>query len=126
MTLRRNIMIVAGLLAVTSGVTALALEGGALLAALCAGMVAAVNAVAAHALFLRSQGRPPSTFVKLVLGGMGVRMAAVLVALIIGLTALDLPPLPLVLSLLGHFVLFLGVEIMALRATPRALAAETR
>jgi hypothetical protein len=124
MTLRRNILVVAGLLALTLGLSALALEPRALQAVVFAGVVAGLNAVASHVLMLRADGRP-AAFVKLVLGGMALRMLAVLAAVCAGLGLLDLDAMPLVLSLLGHFALFLTVEMLALRS-PGPATAEIR
>lgn len=130
MSLRRNILVVAGLLAVTLAGSTLILgdrisdEGRGSI--VFAGIVAAVNAVLSHFLMLRSEGRPSVVFVKLVLGGMALRMLFVLAAVVVGLTALALPPLPLVVSLLAHFALFLAVEMIAIRSHPGTLVAESR
>jgi hypothetical protein len=84
------------------------------LAALFGAGVAAVNALLAHAVMRWSDHRPTGDFVKLLLGGMAGRMALVLGAVALGVTALDLPRLSLLLSLLIHFGLFLGAEMVAL------------
>jgi len=124
-TLGRHAQIVGAVLAVT-------LLGGGLLAgerlspsaaeaAVFGAAVAAANAIVAHLLVLRTAGRPASVFLKLVIGGMAGRIALVLGAVFVALAVLNLPGLPLVLSLIGHFAIFLGLEIVALNsvAAPR-------
>ena len=125
MTLGRHALIVAAVLAVT-------LLGGGMLvherlsasvaeAAVFGATVAAANAILSHMLVLRTAGRPASVFLKLVIGGMAGRIALVLGAVVVAVAVLNLPGLPLVLSLLGHFAVFLGLEIVALNslAAPR-------
>jgi hypothetical protein len=119
-TLARHALIVAAVLAVT-------LIGGGLLAggrvsaaaaeaAVFGATVAAANAILAHVLVLRTAGRPASVFLKLVIGGMAGRIALVLGAVAVAVGVLSLPGLPLVLSLIGHFAVFLGLEIVSLNA----------
>ena len=124
MTVRRNILVVASILGLTLGASAALVSPGALPAVVFSGVVAGLNAVAAHYLVLRCEGRPGSAFVKLVLGGMAIRMFAVVGAVVAGLLA-GLDAMPLVVSLLGHFVVFLALEMMTLRS-PASLAAGTR
>ena len=120
MTLARHALIVGAILAVT-------LIGGGLLAggrlsaaaaeaAVFGATVAAINAILAHLLVVRTSGRPTSVFLKLVIGGMAGRIALVLVAVSVAVAVLDLPGLPLVLSLLGHFAVFLGLEVVAVNS----------
>jgi hypothetical protein len=57
-----------------------------------------------------------------ILGGMTLRMGAMLLAIVIGVRVLDLPQPALVLSLLLHFTFFLGLELLAAhRVSSRAL-----
>jgi len=74
-------------------------------------LLACLNTVAAHALTAWSEGRSTRALLGAVLGGMAGRMALVLGALVAGVLVLDLPRLPLVVSLLGHFTLFLALEL---------------
>ncbi len=74
-------------------------------------VLATLNTVAAHALVAWSEGRSTKLFLGAVLGGMAGRMALMLGAVVAGVLGLDLPRLPLVASLLGHFMLFLVLEI---------------
>jgi hypothetical protein len=78
------------------------------------GGLAAVNTIAAYGLVLWSTGRSTTTFLSAVLGGMVGRMGIMLVAVVVGVLALDLPKVPLALSLLSFFVLFLVMELTIL------------
>jgi hypothetical protein len=73
--------------------------------------LAVLNTLAAHALVLGSQGRSTRAFLGLVLGGMVGRLALMLAAVVLGVLALGLPRLPLVISLLAYFALFMVVEL---------------
>lgn len=74
------------------------------------GALAVANTLATHALVLWSYRRPPNAFLGPVLGGMVGRMAAMLAAMVAGVLLLGLPKVPLALSLLSYFVLFLTME----------------
>jgi hypothetical protein len=115
-----------GILAASGALVALLLEdrldrAGQAAAGFGAG-VAGLNALLAHALMRWSAGRSTKAFLTAVLGGMAGRMAFVLLAVLLAVLALDLPRLPLLLSLLGHFVVFLGLEMAALHAAAPARA----
>jgi hypothetical protein len=73
--------------------------------------VATVNAVAAYALVLWSEGRSTAAFVRAVLGGMAGRMAVMLAAVVGAVLFLELPRVPLATSLLGYFVVLLALEL---------------
>jgi hypothetical protein len=90
------------------------LDAGARWAALFGGVLAVVNTIAAHALVLWSAHRSTSAFLGALLGGMVARMAVMLLAVVAGVLLLDLPKLPLAVSLLSYFVLFLVVEVTIL------------
>jgi hypothetical protein len=79
-------------------------------AALGAGL-AAVNALAAYFLLVWSEHRSPTTFLRAVLGGMAGRMAFLLAAFVAAVLVLDLPKVPLAISLLGYFVVLLALEL---------------
>ena len=74
-------------------------------------LVATLNTLAAHGLVAWSEGRSTHAFFGVVLGGMLGRMAVMLGALAAGALLLGLPRLPLVISLLSNFTLFLVVEL---------------
>ncbi len=73
--------------------------------------LATLNTLATHALVRWSERRSTTVFFGAVLGGMLGRMALMLAAVLVGVLVLELPQLPLVVSLLGHFVLFLILEL---------------
>jgi hypothetical protein len=74
-------------------------------------IVATLNTLAAHALVVLTEHRSTRVFLGAVLGGMAGRMALMLAAVVLGVLVLELPRLPLVTSLLGHFGLFLALEL---------------
>jgi hypothetical protein len=84
--------------------------------------LAAANTLTAHALVLWSSRRSANAFLGAVLGGMVGRMALMLAAVAAAVLWLGLPKVPLALSLLSYFVLFLVMELTILHrrtsATP--------
>jgi hypothetical protein len=87
-----------------------ALQGTALGAGL-----AAVNTLTAYGLVLWSRGRSTNAFMGAVLGGMVGRMGLMLAAVVAAVLVLGLPKVPLAISLLAYFVLFLVFEISVLQ-----------
>jgi len=83
-----------------------AVAGGAALAAL--------NTILAYFLVLWSAPRSTNFFLGAVLGGMVGRMALMLGAVVAAVLGLGLPKVPLAISLLAFFVLFLVVELTIL------------
>jgi hypothetical protein len=83
-------------------------------AAVFGGALAAANTIVAHGLVLWSARRSTNAFLGAVLGGMVGRMALMLVAVVAGVLLLGLPKVPLAVSLLSYFVLFLVVEVRVL------------
>lgn len=82
--------------------------------------LALVNTVLAHFIVLWSDRRPTNVFLGAILGGMVGRMALLLLAVVAGVLLLGLPKIPLALSLLSYFVVFLVLEITILhRRTQR-------
>ena len=77
-------------------------------------VLAGLNAVLAYAIVLWSQKRGGRAFMAAVLGGMFGRMTMMLAAVAYGLGMLDLRRLPLVVALLGYFVIFLTMELLVL------------
>lgn len=88
-------------------------------AALIGGGLAAMNTVLAYALVVLSIRRSTNVFLMAILGGMVGRMAAMLVAVGLAVGALDLPRTPLVVSLLGYFVVFLVLELSIIQKRTR-------
>jgi hypothetical protein len=68
--------------------------------------LAAMNAVCAYFLVVWSDRRGTTVFLRAILWGTLGRMAALLVGVVVGLLALDLPRVPLVVSLLSYFLVF--------------------
>jgi hypothetical protein len=88
--------------------------------------LAVLNTLAAHALFVWSDGRSTQAFLRAVLGGMLGRMAAVLAAVVAGILVLGLPKVPLALALLFFFVVFLVMELSILHRRTGAAAGLAR
>jgi len=108
-------LLVASLLALSLGVLLLVpagqLDPAARNAALLGALLAGVNTLAAYYLAVWSEARSTRAFFVAVLGGMAGRMAVMLGAVVASVLALGLPSVPLVASLLGHFALFLVLEL---------------
>lgn len=126
MSLKRYALIV---LAIVSGSLLLllpalsgVLDAGAQMAALFGALLAALNTLLAFFLVSWSEKRSTNVFLRAVLGGMVARMALMLGAVVLAVIYLGLPKLPLAISLLGYFVLFLVFELRILhtRTTPEA------
>lgn len=84
------------------------------------GVLAAANTALAYFLARWSAERSPNVFLGAVLGGMFGRMVVMLGAVAAGVLALGLPRLPLVLSVLSYFTVFLIFELALLhRQTSR-------
>lgn len=87
--------------------------------------LATLNTLVAHALVEWSERRSTKVFLGAVLGGMVGRLALMLGAVVVGVLVLDLPRVPLVVSLLGYFALFQMLELR-LQHRRHGRAAETR
>jgi len=86
-------------------------------AALTGGLLAGVNTVAAYGLASWSRERSASVFLGAVLGGMVGRMGLLLGAVFFFILGVGMPGLPLAVSLLSYFVLFLVFELAQLHST---------
>jgi len=84
--------------------------------------LAGFNAIVAYGLVLWSQSRSTRAFMAAVLGGMLGRMALLLAAVAAGIGIFELQRLPLVMTLLAYFILFLVVEMRILSRRPVAEA----
>ena len=122
MSLGKHTLVVLAVAVSTQAAVALPawLDGPGRMAAAFGAAVAAANAILSHALMVASEGRSTRAFLKLVLGGMAGRMLLVIGAVLLGILVLDLPRLPLVVSLLGHFVVFLVFEMANLHGASAA------
>ncbi len=85
--------------------------------------LALANTLVAHSLVLWSSRRSTNAFLGAVLGGMVGRMAAMLAAMVAAVLELGLPKVPLAVSLLSYFVLFLIMELSILHRRTSAVAA---
>ena len=96
------------------------LDASGRIATLLGGALAALNTLLAYFLVDWSEKRPTNVFLGAVLGGMVARMALLLAAVFGAVIYLGLPKVPLAVSLLSYFVLFLIFELRVLqkRTTP--------
>lgn len=96
------------------------LDASGRIATLLGGTLAALNTLLAYFLLDWSEKRPTNVFLSAVLGGMVARMALMLAAVVGAVTYFGLPKVPLAVSLLSYFVLFLIFELRVLqkRTTP--------
>jgi hypothetical protein len=77
------------------------------------------NTILAHFIVVWSERRSTNVFLGAVLGGMIGRMALLLAAVASGVLILGLPKIPLAVSLLSYFVVFLVLEIAVLHRRTR-------
>ena len=126
MSLKRYALIVLAIVSVSLSLLLPALAGvldaGGQLAALFGGLLAGLNTLLAFFLVSWSEKRSTNVFLRAVLGGMVARMALMLGAVVLAVLYLGLPKVPLAISLLGYFVLFLVFELRVLhkRTAPEA------
>jgi len=83
-------------------------------AAVFGGALAAANTLLAYLTVRWSERRSTNVFLRAVLGGMVVRMALMLAAVVAAILVLGLPRVPLAVSVLSYFVLFLILELAVL------------
>ena len=118
MSLAKFSMAIAGILAATTAAVAFGVSGRAdarivLTAAVSGASIAGLNAIAAFALVLWSRDRSTVVFMGAVLGGMAVRMGAMVAASVVAIRLFSLPMTVFVPSLLVHFMVFLALELSA-------------
>ena len=125
MTLGRYALLVTGvavsLLALAWALGLRRLDVASRWAAVYGSALAVLNTILAHFLVLWSARRSTNVFLGAVLGGMVGRMAVLLLAVVAGIVLLGLPRLPLAVSLLSNFVLFLIMEMTILHRRTTAL-----
>jgi hypothetical protein len=112
-------VLVATTLAVAIGVSGRADAGLLLVAATTGSLLAGVNAVVAYALVLWSRERTTTVFMRAILGGMSARMLVLIGATALALRVFGLPQSAFVPSLLGHFAVFLALELAAAHRSVR-------
>jgi hypothetical protein len=87
--------------------------------------LSAGNTVLAYFLTMRALAFSANAFLGVVLGGMVARMVVMLGSVVGAVVALELPSLPLAVSVLSYFVAFLAFELAVLHrvtSSPRAAA----
>src|SRR5262249_59611571 len=100
------------------------LDGPAREAAALGALLAGLNSLAAYGLALWASPRSTVAFMRAVLGGMIVRLALVLGAVVAAVLVFDFPRVPLAVSLLATFAVLLVFALSVLhRTTGRAVAA---
>jgi hypothetical protein len=91
------------------------LDAAARSAVLLAGLLAGANAVTAYFLATWAAAtRSNALFMQAILGGMLGRMVVLLAAVVLAIVVFELPRVPLIASLLTHFVVFLILEVAVL------------
>jgi hypothetical protein len=78
-------------------------------------LMATVNALVGYRLLAQAQGKSYTTFLKVVLGGTGIRMAVLLAGLVLLIKVAGMDPLALTVSLLGFYVVFLILEVLCIQ-----------
>jgi hypothetical protein len=119
MTLGRYALVALAMAAVTQAVLWPLLAPPGRAAALAGAGLAVANTVAAYALVRWSSTRSTAAFMRAVLGGMLGRMAVMLGAVVAAVSLLGLPEVPLAVSLLSYFVVFLVFELAVAHRTPQ-------
>ncbi|MGA7159888.1 MAG: hypothetical protein WBZ48_02730 [Bacteroidota bacterium] len=74
-------------------------------------IISLANVLAGYAAIEYSINKSYTIFLKAVLGGMGVRMVAMLGALLILIMMFHFQAVPLIVSLMGYYILFLILEV---------------
>lgn len=87
-------------------------SGEVILAAAVGAFLSTVNVLLGYVAIEYSFGKSYSTFLKMVLGGMGVRMAVLLAALVILIKLFDLHAVALTVSMLTFYLIYLVLEIL--------------
>ena len=109
----RQIAVVVILSAVLSAYPLFAFASAEIVRACIAGAVVSVaNVLAGYAAIEYSIDKSYTVFLKAVLGGMGIRMLAMLGAMLLLIEVFHVLAVPLVVSLMGFYVLFLILEVM--------------
>ena len=109
----RRIAVVIILSAVFSAYPLFAFASAEVIRAYIAGVtISLANVLAGYAAIEYAIDKSYTTFLKAVLGGMGVRMLAMLGVLLILIKIFQYQAVPLVVSLMGFYILFLVLEIM--------------
>ena len=125
MTLARYALLVAGVVVLSLAAVWPLLDGSRKAAAYGAALAAA-NTLLAYFLATWSIPRSPDVFLRAVLGGMLGRMALMLAAVVAGVLLLGLPKVPLAVSVLAYFMVFLVFELRLLHVRTSSAGATAR
>jgi hypothetical protein len=75
-------------------------------------LLSTANVLAGYAAIEYSIGRSYTTFLKVVMGGMGIRMAAMLGFFLLCIKVLQLPVIPLSSAMMSFYAVFLILEVL--------------
>lgn len=95
-----------------AGAALLVPSGENLVAVVVGGVLSAINVGAGYLAIEYSLEKPHATFLKVVLGGMGIRMGLMLGILALLIKFSTLPAIPLVVAMLGFYSVYLVLEIL--------------
>lgn len=84
------------------------------------GVLSALNAIAGFVAIERSLGKSTTAFLKAVLGGMGVRLAAMLIIVVGLITMAGMHRIALVVSVLSFYAVFLILELLHVQRSASA------
>jgi hypothetical protein len=123
-TFGRYVRAVLGAVVVTQALALPFVPAAARAAVALGALLAALNVLAAYVLAAWGSRRSVKAFMTAVLGGMAARTLLLLSLVALGIVVLELPALPLVLSLIANFVPLLAFELSVLhRGLPAAAVA---
>jgi hypothetical protein len=75
-------------------------------------VISTLNALLGYCAIEYAFGKSYTTFLKVVIGGMGVRMLGMLGIMLVLILAFHVQPLPLTLSMLGFYMVYLVLEVL--------------
>jgi len=75
-------------------------------------VISTLNALLGYCSIEYAFGKSYTTFLKVVIGGMGVRMLGMLGIMLVLILAFHVQPLPLTLSMLGFYMVYLVLEVL--------------
>lgn len=85
---------------------------GVVVAAASGAAMSTLNAILGYVAIEYAFGRSYTTFLKVVIGGMGVRMLAMFGIMLVLILVVRVQPLPLTLTMLGFYLVYLVLEIL--------------
>jgi hypothetical protein len=85
---------------------------GVVVAVVAGAVMSTLNALLGYVSIEYAFGKSYTTFLKVVIGGMGLRMLAMLGIMLVLILSLHMQPLPLTLSMLGFYLVYLVLEVL--------------